>query len=369
MKFAFVISAMNPGGIENYLLRFLKYYEGMFIPIVILKNGEKGDLYEEYIKIKQIEVINKRISYFNPLDILKLSISLKSIKPDAICDFTGNMSWNIMILGYYLKISNRIVFYRNSRNPFAPSILKNSYNYIANKIVCFFATSILANSKSGIDFYIGQRSKNDPRVKVIHNGIDSQKFIKIVDKNNIKNKLNIPLNSFVIGHVGRYIPEKNHDLMLKIAIKLFYKYDDIFMVFVGQDTKSFIIEKKEEIQTDYSRILTIDNSRNVNEILNSFDVFLFPSLSEGQPNALIEAMITGLPIIASNIPAIKESVPKTFITELLSPDNVDGFVDKIENIYLNRDIKNKFIVQKWAMEYFNHKKQFGLFFNELKKTN
>lgn len=75
---------------------------------------------------------------------------------------------------------------------------------------------------------------------------------------------------------------------------------------------------------------------DVLRILPLFDLYYFPSLTEGQPNALIEAMATGLPFVASDIAPIKESVPPAIRSLLLPPCDSERAVKVIERIYKGR---------------------------------
>src|SRR5690606_10939585 len=82
----------------------------------------------------------------------------------------------------------------------------------------------------------------------------------------------------------------------------------------------------------------------------TMNCFLFPSITEGQPNALIEAMVLGIPCIASNIEPIKETIEAT--NNLFAPQDVNGFVKTIENLYKTYNgtiyrLNNAEIVQKF----------------------
>ena len=99
------------------------------------------------------------------------------------------------------------------------------------------------------------------------------------------------------------------------------------------------------------------------------DVFLFPSYNEGQPNALIEAMIAGVPVLASNIPSIKETVAKEMESYLLNPEAMDDFLKQIENIKNGDIIYDTEKVKIWAQDLYSQNKRFNEFYKELLNTN
>ena len=95
------------------------------------------------------------------------------------------------------------------------------------------------------------------------------------------------------------------------------------------------------------------------------NVFLFPAVNEGQPNALIEAMILGIPIVASNIPAILETVPSEMKSVLFDPDDIQSFVDKLKGNIEKKSHYSSNKVKDWSRINYSEKKRFEEFYNEL----
>lgn len=127
-KIVFLITSLNSGGIENYLLRFLKHYEGTFEPHIVCKNGCHGELKQDYAKIKNIHFYEGSLGYINPILFLKFKNFLSVAMPDCICDFTGNFAGIPLFLARFVGIRNRIAFYRGSTNHFSQNLFRNTYN-------------------------------------------------------------------------------------------------------------------------------------------------------------------------------------------------------------------------------------------------
>lgn len=327
MKVVFVIPTLDAGGIENYLLRFLHFSKKEINAIVIVRNFKKGVMYEAYSEVCD-EIYFAPMGNFNPQKMLAFYRLLSSLKANYVVDFNSNFAGWTMLLSKLAGYENRLTFYRQGKNHFKKSVIKNLFNSFLNKLVYNYSTRILSNSNSSLQFFF-PKDFNNSKFEVIYNGLDLNKFNQEVGKNEMRRKLGLPLNSFLIGHSGRLDPLKNQDLILKMALVIQEIKSNVIFVLIGQGT--------ETIQLLSDNVLILGYKKNVNQYLNAFDAFIFPSFSEGQPNALIEAMASGLPILASDIPSIKECIPVEKHKILLSPFDLDGFINGLTNLIRDPD--------------------------------
>ena len=186
------------------------------------------------------------------------------------------------------------------------------------------ATRILSNSHIALEHFHPQLQRTHPeRFRVIYNGFDTRN-LSTRSKESIRTELGLPQDAFVIGHTGRYAPAKNHET-----------------------------------------IHLLDYRSDALHLLPAFDLFYFPSLNEGQPNALIEAMATGLPFIASDIPSIRESVPTNLYDYLVAPTDLPTHIKRIEYLYHNRQELTLTQCRDWAIQQFDAAKLFNEFREEL----
>lgn len=362
-KFVFLVTSLNAGGIENYLLRFLKHYEGQFIPIIVCKNGVQGDLYNQYLKIKNIVFYDDYLDYVNIYQFYKFYKFLLEIKPDTICDFTGNFAGIPLLLANLCGIEKRIAFYRGSTDHFHTNFIKEKFNSIMNYLVFKNATAILANSNLAIEYFFGKLNSNDSRLDVVYNGIDANKFLD--DKKDLREELKISKDKFVVAHVGRFDEAKNHNTIIKVAKKLIKIDKDYVIILCG---KNVDIQFKEIIENDIdfkSRIKLLGYTKDVIRVLNTSNCFYFPSITEGQPNALIEALIRGLPFVASNIKPISDIIPSEYQNQLIDPLDVDLAVKKIHEIKTSQELKENLNLSTWASHNFDAETLFSKFKNKL----
>jgi glycosyltransferase involved in cell wall biosynthesis len=355
----FYVTTLNIGGIETYLLRFIQNKHLEFNKIIIhIKSGKPGQLDNQFLLFKNVIIHYRKVSFFNIFDYLNVYKLLKINQIDSICDFTGNFAGIIILCAKIANVKNRIAFYRGSNNHFKETRIKLLYNFIVKWLVSTYATNILSNSKAALNFFFPLIWEKDFRYKVIYNGIDSHLFLS--SHENLRNDFNIPNNSFVVGHVGRYNYFKNHETIIKVAFELCKNNYDIYFILCGNGVKDNLqsIVDKENLG---HKIILFNNRIDIPIILNTLNCFYFPSISEGQPNALIEAMLYDIPIIASNIDPIMEIFPENYLIHLIDPFNVGLAVNKILQFKNNRNYYNSFKFSEYAKLKFNPNENFTFF--------
>lgn len=329
LNVVFFVNSLDSGGLENYLLRFLKNKHEKFNRVyVYCKSGNGGQLEEYYNKLSNVEIIKEKLGFLDIFSYKKLGVFFKKNKVNIVCDFTGDFSGRVLNTARKYGVTNRVASYRSSQNFYKNSLIKTSYNLWVRSLVYKNSTYIVSNSKTALDFFYPQKWKIDKRFRVIYNGIDAQHFTNA--SSNLRKKFNISDEAYIVGHTGRFTPAKNHKCIVDVAENLIKKYNDIYFLLSGNGVAESLtpILKQKGLEKQF---LVFENRSDIPEFLNTMDCYLFPSFTEGQPNALIEAMLVGIPCIASNIASIRETVDD--FSDLYDPNDVEGFVAAIENLY------------------------------------
>lgn len=144
------------------------------------------------------------------------------------------------------------------------------------------------------------RIRNKGYVKLIPGvGIDTEKSVE--SPPNLKRSLGVANESFIVTSVGELTKRKNHQVIIKAMKKVIQERPDIVYVICGsgelrESLESLVGELKLEMNVKFLGYRT-----DVKEILSISDCFIFPSLQEGLPVAILEAMAVGLPVICSDI--------------------------------------------------------------------
>lgn len=360
MNLVFFVHSLDSGGIENYLLRFLQYKHNQFNKVfVYCKSGRGGQLENDYLQIPNVKVVKRKHSYINMFSFIWMHRFLKNKNISAVCDFTGNFGGLPVTVAAFANIKTRVVFYRSAGDDFQPTLLKKLYDAIINKLTFKFSTSILSNSEAAFDYFYKIDWRNNKRFKVILNGLNPNSFTNLNE--GLREQLNIPKDAYVVGHTGRFNQAKNHETIIKVAAQLIQKHPDIYFMLCGNGVKENLKALVKDKGLD-ERLILFENRSDIPVFLNTLDCYFFPSTREGQPNALIEAMVMGLPFVASDIPPIRETVGEDYA--LYPAMDVNALALAIENEYLERRGRDIELQQK-MIKRFDYKERFDEFYKVL----
>jgi len=173
-----------------------------------------------------------------------------------------------------------------------------------------FVKKIVAVSEGVKRYLMEERKIDSGKIDIIHYGIDLSLFNSrngFLDKSK-RIELGIPDNKIVIGTVARLEVQKGHRYLIEAAPKIIDKFSDVVFVFAGDGTlRQELEEQVNELGLqEYFRFLGF--RKDVKELLFAFDVFVLPSLFEGLPNVILEAMASGRPVVATAVDGTPEII-------------------------------------------------------------
>lgn len=191
------------------------------------------------------------------------------------------------------------------------------------------ADAIFAVTRELRDFHARQAWIHPQRMGVMYNGVDTQRFAPCRESRiAMRKELGFPENSFVVGAVGRLVPIKDHQTLLKAAALLSQSGIDVRILLVGSGPER---ERLQALSTSTleSRVCFAGDSSRVPELLNAMDVFVLPSLNEGMSNTLLEAMACGLPVLATDVGGNPEIVENNVNGCLFTPGDTARLAGKL----------------------------------------
>ena len=158
-----------------------------------------------------------------------------------------------------------------------------------------YATALLACGKAAGDWMFGGKP-----YQILPNAIDLAGYQPEAScRCRMREELGIEENAFVVGHVGRFHPVKNHAFLLRVFAKIKKQRSNACLLLVGDGYLRHKIQKKAEKMGLSDCVIFTGVRQDVPQLMQAMDVFVLPSLAEGLPVTLVEAQAAGLPCVAS----------------------------------------------------------------------
>jgi sugar transferase (PEP-CTERM/EpsH1 system associated) len=169
------------------------------------------------------------------------------------------------------------------------------------------------------------------RIGVIYNGVDTVRYSPSADsKMRVRSEFGIPSQRLVLGSVGRLVPIKDHGTLLWAAERLVQNNMDVHVLLVGLGSEAERLKGQvSDSPALKDRVTFAGSPDRVPELLNGMDIFVLTSLKEGMSNTLLEAMATGLPLIATQVGGNPEVIGEGRSESFFAPGDVLGLTEKI----------------------------------------
>lgn len=296
-----ITSNMNAGGAETFLMKIYRNIDRTRYQMDFCIHVFNTCVYE-----KEILSLGGRIYKIPPK-----SHSLKQFK-EQLTQIIANNHYEYVLkitssaIGFMdLKIAHnagaKICAVRSSNSSDGGSFKALLVHKLGRTLYHRYADVKIAPSDLAAKYTFGKRAYRNGEVNILHNAVDL-KVYKYDEKmrNSIREELGIPDGVTVLGHIGRFMVQKNHEFLLDV----FFEYmklnkNSVLMLVGGGELEKQIQEKVNALQLRDHVIFTGIRS-DVPDLLSAMDVFVFPSLYEGMPNTVIEAQATGLPCLISD---------------------------------------------------------------------
>lgn len=206
---------------------------------------------------------------------------------------------------------------------------------LTNRFVFKRISKIVAVSQAvGEDVVQSNPGLNPDKVVTIYNGIDVEKFmLSGVSQENAKRHLGISQNKgIVFGTAGRLAPVKGHDVLLRAFAKLLRKHPHSWLLIAGAGSLEEELKKLSEMLTIQNRVIFFGYRKDIQVFLKALDCFVLPSLSEGHPLALLEAMAGENMVIASRVGGVPEILSVSGPGMMVSPGCVESLAESMEKV-------------------------------------
>jgi len=284
------------------------YQNGYGVLVYVLKKN--GPRLKEY-KDSGLELVFDEKGYgINIAMIFRLRKKIKEWKPDIVHGylFHGNLNSRLASIGLGIPVVN------SERNDNYRLSMGQSF---VNNLTKSLATTVIANSYAGKSFAKKIFKLPDNKVHVVWNGLDIDYIDQVISKVNCDYRAEFFAGASIqiAVLVGSINYQKDHLLAINVAKELISKDDSWRVLFIG-DTRTYAKDDyKDQVLNMYEqsglkdKIVFTGNRNDVLEIVSQCDVLFMTSVHEGFPNAVLEAMGVGTPVVSTDFSDIRKILP------------------------------------------------------------
>lgn len=324
-----MFTIMDRGGAETMVMNYYRKIDRSKVQFDFLVHRNERGAYDD-----EIEAMGGRIYRMIPIYPQNFSEYKKMLRKffDEHNEYSIIHS-HMSELGYFAfkeakkhDVPIRICHAHNAACGFDLKMIMRTYfkkammPYITHLFICGYEAG---------DWLYGK--KNEERFIHLNNAIDVQRFVYNEEiRNKYRKKLNIE-DKFVVGHVGRFNKQKNHERLISLFSHIYKQNNNAILLLIGggeleESIHNLVKEYKLE-----DAVYFLGQKSDVNNYMQAFDIFLFPSLFEGLPVTMIEAQSSGLQCFISDvIPA------QCIISENVETFSLDESDEKIASDVLNK---------------------------------
>ena len=280
---AHIMGKWNGGGVESVVMNYYKNIDRNRIQFHFLCDEDSTDIpYEEieklggkvivippYQKLFKYQKELYRIFKENNYKIIHSHINALSVFPLRIAKKAG--------------VPIRIAHSHSTSNK--KEWKKNILKMILRPLSKLYANNYFACTEYAGKWLFGKKVVERKELNVINNAIDLKKFeFNENTREDLRKELGIKEDVLVIGHVGRFMKQKNHEFLIDVFEKAIKQDDNIYLILVGQGPLEDKIKEMAKEKGIEDKILFLGQRNDVNKLYQAMDIFVLPSLYEGLRN-------------------------------------------------------------------------------------
>ena len=298
IRIAQIMGKWVGGGVEAVVMNYYRHIDRKKIQFDFICDEDSTN-----IPYDEIEKLGGRIILIPPYQkVFKYHNKLKKVLKDGnyaiVHSHINTLSVFSLFAAKCANVPVRIAHSHSTTNKKEKK--KNFLKIVLKPFVKIFATEYFSCTEHAGKWMFGSKAIQNNKVYILNNAIDLEKFqFDLNIRKLLRKELKIDDNTFVIGHVGRFVKQKNHSFIIDIFNEYQKNNNNSLLVLIGQGPLENEIKEKLANYNILDKVLFLGQKENISDYYNVFDFFLFPSLYEGLGMVLIEAQVNGLNCLAS----------------------------------------------------------------------
>ena len=308
MRLGLIIGQLTVGGAEGQLREMVRHLEPRFVPTVYCLGGERTALAED---LERAGVRVRTVGRRGLARAWQLAQLLRADRIDLV------HSWLFIANGYALGAR-----LGGARQPLITSArnckVQGRMSRLVNAVAFRCSRAIVVNSQDVAAYIVREYGAPRARIRVIHNGVDVERFRPAAGA--------AADRCGPIVTVGRLVVQKNHSLFLRAAAELVRRQADVRFTIVGDGPLRDTLEAEARQLGIGAQVTFAGERSDVDAILRAASLFWLTSRWEGMPNVVLEAMASGVPVIATDVGGTRELVRSGTDGVIVPEGDVDAFV-------------------------------------------
>ncbi|MFN5169134.1 MAG: glycosyltransferase family 4 protein [Cyclobacteriaceae bacterium] len=355
-RIVFLVGTLQTGGIERLVTNYCLYLKAHtnWEPVVICLLKRTGPFLET-LESERIRVEECRLQELG--FVFRLGGILRSLNPKVVhSQVAFSMPWQV--LGILVSGSRKIIFtqqneYRNW-DGFISNFRLRLYFFLFFRFIRHY-TCVSEQVRSSLCKLIGKRQTD---FIVIPNCVDTHVFHPDLNERVIQRKLIIEEEpAFLVGMVARFSEQKGHKYLVKAARILKDRQEPLKIILIGRGELVREVEKQVMEEDVTENFLFHGQATNIDKLIQSMDCFILPSLWEGMPLALLEAMACGLPVVGTDVSGTREVIEDGYNGLLIPSKHEHAIADALTKLKHDSLLRQTlgtnaraFVLKKYSLE-------------------
>lgn len=359
-KILHIVGGMGKGGTETMLMNIYRKIDRNKIQFDFLYTTNEETYYD-----KEIKKLGGDIFRIEPLNIFNIKKMV-----NQICDCINQNgpyqvvhAHTLFNCGIAIKAAKKSgvdirISHAHTTADNEVGLVRKIYISLMRKLILDNSTNLLACSDLAGEYLFGAENIKSDKYTMFPNLISYENIIDVnytdVDKFRIENKLQ--KGDLVIGHIGTFKESKNQKFLLKIVKVLKEQNKSVKLLLVGDGSMRDELETMCKDLDISDKVIFTGTRDDIDVILNSMDIFVFPSTFEGLGLVLLEAQAAGLPCVVSEAIQPEADLQLGLFSKLNLSDGDEIWANKIIEVYGKKETDKQRILDAFDKQGYSTEK-------------
>lgn len=304
MRMVHVLGSLDVGGAELRLLDLCRELrEEDAEQVFVLLAGRRGAIADRFEALGA--TVQRCDLHPIPTFPRRLYATFCRLRPDAVVAHVALVSGLVLTVARAARVRTRIAWFRSDGDGREETAARRAVRAVLRLLLRTSATSVVAVSPAALRFGIARPERWRRGIaEVIPNGVDTARFAP-VERAAARQALGIAADALVLLHLGRAAPEKNRAFLIEVLAEMRAGGAAPILLLAGPGGTDDVTIPHPGAATD-AGVVFLGARDDVPTLLGAADALLLPSVREGMPGALLEALACGVPVVSNDLPGPRE---------------------------------------------------------------